>query len=229
MDIAHDRLIAARFAAFTLEGSPLLEQGRTLMDRAACRRCHVSAKKGNGLAANLDWSPRNATPEELFLAIREPALFMPDFHFEDRQLVALVNTILAGSRDAGMPVEEVPVQVHFEEAEGPESLFHKSCGSCHRMLTGRQGGLGVGHIGPDLSGLFTDFYPKSYPDEKAWTVQGLEKWLKNPRQVVNNARMAPVLLKTDEWQRLQIDIHDREQGEPAPSDGTADNNHASGL
>jgi cytochrome c2 len=214
-DIAHDRMLEGRYAAFTLPDSPVVERGKHLLEKTACRRCHIAGNRGNRYAANLDLSPQSSSGEEIFNAIREPALFMPDFHFSDPQIVELVNVIYANSRKAAQPETEVPVLIHFEDTQpGERSVFEKECGSCHRMLTKHKGGLGGGHLGPNLSGLLTEFYPKTYPEEKPWTVQGLGDWLKNPRTLRKNARMAPVVLKDEKWLRLQLDFYD---GEPAES------------
>ena len=134
---------------------------------------------------------------------------MPDFHFSEQQLVELVNAIHANSQKATQPSKEVPIIIHFDEQQKEEeAIFVRKCGACHRMLTKLKGGLGSGYIGPNLSGLFTEFYPKSYPQEKSWTVQALKDWLKNPRKVLKNARMNPVELKQVEWEKLQIDLLD---------------------
>jgi len=217
-EIAHDRIIAGRFAAFTRAGSSVVEEGRKTVEKTACRRCHIVGGKGNRYAANLDWAPRNATAEELFAAIREPALFMPDFHFSAQKTVALVNTIYAAARTVDSATGDVPVKVHFVDPDTEsESTFEKKCGSCHRLLTAHLGGLGVADVGPNLSGLLTAFYPATYPDKKAWTVRGLEDWLKNPRKLRQKAQMIPVPLKRDEWQDLEGTFLDA----PVPSSAAA--------
>ena len=47
-------------------------------------------------------------------------------------------------------------------------MFNNHCGSCHRMLTQQLGGLGQGDIGPNLSGIFSEFYFKNFKDGKSW-------------------------------------------------------------
>lgn len=203
-EIAHYRMLAARFSAFTLANSPGLERGKKLLEKAACRRCHVSGGKGNQFAANLDWSLHNATAEELFVAIKEPAIFMPDFRFSDRQIVELINAIYGDSRKAMIPEEEVPILVHFEDLRVVnKSVFEEKCGACHRMLTKHRGGLGTGDIGPNLSGMLTEFYPQTHPEKKIWSIREIEDWLKNPRKTMKNATMAPVSLSEEEWLKLQ--------------------------
>jgi cytochrome c2 len=197
-------LIAARFSAFTLEESLVLKLGEQRLKDFACRRCHVSADKGNLLAANLDRSQQHSTPEELSAAIKEPVLFMPEFHFTEGQRVELVNALLAGGSRVELPQEELPVVIHFEgEVTANDRLFEKHCGGCHRVLTSLYGGLGKGLIGPNLSGLFSEFYLQNFGEEKQrWTVENLEKWLKNPRKIRPLSQMSPVKLEKEDFEPL---------------------------
>jgi cytochrome c2 len=208
IEIAHSGLIAARFAAFTIEGSPVTRRGEQLLKDYACRRCHVSAGKGNSLAASLDPVPKFSTPEELAAAIKSPVLFMPEFHFSETQRIALVNAIFAGARRVEAPSGEVPTVIHFEGNDDADELrFEKHCGACHRVLTARFGGLGNGLIGPNLSGLFTEFYFRNFGvEEQAWSVERLEKWLKNPRKIRPLTQMPPVRLENDEFDRLSREL-----------------------
>jgi cytochrome c2 len=206
--IAHTGLIAGRFAAFTLPDNVVTRRGEQRLKDYACRRCHVSDGKGNRLAANLDMATYYATPEELDAAIKEPVLFMPQFYFTESQRVELVNALLAGSRRQDRAAGEPPVVVHFEGEESPqEREFEKQCGACHRSLTERYGGLGTGLIGPNLSGLLTSFYPQNFGDkQQRWSVENLEKWLKNPRQVRQLTQMPPQVVKPDAFRQLVREI-----------------------
>jgi cytochrome c2 len=204
--IAHHDLIAGRFAQFTLGSTPAVERGRKLLETFACRRCHIITGKGNRLAADLDGLLSAQQPQLLFDAIRTPALFMPNFRFDDRQTIDLVNALLAGARKAGGNVAEQPAVVHFDD--GKQSVtnpFVTLCGPCHRTLTERFGGLGKGDIGPNLSGLFSRYYPETFRDRAPWRGERLGNWLANPRRFRPTARMQPILLKTGELQSL-VDI-----------------------
>jgi cytochrome c2 len=212
LNIAHNGLIAARFSAFSLSDSPVTKKGKQQLEDYACRRCHTSAEKGNRLAANLDFSQQEKTPEELDKAIQSPVLFMPEFHFSEQQRIELINAILFGGRQFKMPEQELPEVVHFEgEAVTQEFQFEKHCGSCHRALTARFGGLGNGLIGPNLSGLFSEFYLLNFGEEKQrWSIENLEKWLKNPRKIRPYAQMPPVELKKAEFERICTELQHRE-------------------
>lgn len=209
IEIAHSGLIAARYAAFTLAKSPLLQRGEKRLKEYACRRCHISDKTGNRLAANLDLVLDHATPEKLDAAIKAPVLFMPDFRFSESQRIELVNAILAGAKRAGNPAGEQPLQIHFESETGQsERQFEKHCGGCHRALTLTYGGLGNGLEGPNLSGLFSEFYPQNYSAEnQRWDPEKLEKWIKNPRKIRPLAQMAPLELQPAELDKLKEELH----------------------
>ena len=210
--IAHQGLLKARYALFTLPEDATTQSGQQLLENYACRRCHTSAAKGNRLAANLDQSQWEKPPEELDRAIEQPVLFMPDFHFTNAQRVALINALLkGGSQIAQQSGEEVPMVVHFEgETVSREVQFEKACGGCHRLLSGRYGGLGSGEIGPNLSGLFSEFYPANFgPEKQRWSRENLEKWLKNPRQIKPFAQMPPQPLKDGEFKRLAEELDHR--------------------
>lgn len=207
-NIAHDGLIAARFSSFTITNDPVTKRGKQRLDDYACRRCHTSGDKGNRLAANLDFSQLEKNPEELEESIQFPVLFMPEFHFSQHQRVELINAILFGGRQVKVPERELPQIVHFEGEEVTrEFQFEKHCGSCHRALTARFGGLGSGLIAPDLSGIFSEFYLLNFGEEKQrWSIENLEKWLKNPRKIRIYAQMPPVELKKEEFESICTEL-----------------------
>jgi cytochrome c2 len=208
LNIAHEGLIAARFSFFTINDDPIAKRGKQLVDDYACRRCHVSADKGNRLAANLDYSQLEKNPEELEESIQSPVLFMPEFHFGQQQRIELVNAIFLGGRLLKTPEQELPEVVHFEGEETTrEFQFEKHCGNCHRVLTARFGGLGSGLIGPNLSGIFSEFYLLNFGDDKQrWSIENLEKWLKNPRKIRPFTQMPPLELKKEEFDRISIEL-----------------------
>jgi cytochrome c2 len=128
---------------------------------------------------------------------------MPNFQCDDRQIASLVNAILAASEPAVPRVKEMVQVVHFEDEKmSRENSFVKQCGPCHRILSERYGGLGKGDIGPNLSGLLSEFYPSAYRDAETWTIEKLRKWLENPRSSRPAARMRPVRLTTGEFTLL---------------------------
>lgn len=201
-NIAHAGVRPGKYARFTLGNRAEAMDGERLMDRLACRRCHVSGGRGNPLAVNLDAAAVRKTADELARSIRRPAASMPDFRLNEEQLTTLINALLAGS--LGRRTEQAaPVRVHFSATgKKGDDIFSKKCGSCHRMLSQRLGSVGTGGVGPDLSGLFTEFYPKTFRNGEAWTPRNLDLWLRNPRETREWARMLPVALTEAEAKEL---------------------------
>jgi cytochrome c2 len=179
-----------------------LKEGERLMEQLACRRCHVSGGRGNRLAASLDGAAARKTAGELALSIRQPVANMPNFSLPENRITMLVNAILAGSQ-GHETAETAPVQVHFNTSGKKRAdIFSVKCGGCHRMLTERLGALGTGDSGPNLSGLFSPFYPKSFRNGEMWNARNLGVWLKNPRESRPWARMMPVILTGPETKEL---------------------------
>jgi len=200
--IAHYRLIPARYAAFTLPGSVRVERGKKLLERYGCRRCHMAGKQGTSLAASLD-RLGGKEPGQLAAAMDKPALYMPTFHVAPQERDDLVNYLMWLGREGRVKGQETPAVVHFSRTERDrEHPFVKRCGGCHKALTEGHGGVGAGDIGPNLSGLFTPFYPRPFREGEPWTSQRLREWLKNPRKVRTMAVMPPVVLEEGELERI---------------------------
>lgn len=199
-EIAHRDLIPARFSHFGVPGSPMVASGRRRIDLAGCRRCHVTGGRGDGLATDLDRLLPGGLPGEALAAIQQPALFMPRFAFPEQAAVEVVNALLAGSAGAPPRVGEAPLVVHFERARPEAQPFDRHCGGCHRMLTRARGGLGRGATGPNLSGLFGQFYPATFKEGERWSPANLKPWVANPRQFRPVAVMPPQPLTAQEWE-----------------------------
>jgi len=203
IQIAHHRLIRGEYACFSLPESPVVETGHRLINRSGCRRCHQTDHTGNVLASDLDTSFDKILPEVLADAIKTPAIFMPDFNFQETDVTRLVNAILASSAVYASKSGEISQVIHFEEdKEDSDNIFSRNCGSCHRILTQRIGGIGKGDIGPNLSGLFSEFYFQNLKGSKSWDSNILGQWLKNPRDIRNNAQMPPIRLTEKELRQL---------------------------
>ena len=127
---------------------------------------------------------------------------MPKFGLDDERITILINMIFAGSEGRGVE-KAAPVKVHFNNSGNKsEDIFSKKCGSCHRIVTGHLGALGSGDIGPNLSGLLSPYYPKTFKNRENWTSHNLGDWLKNPRAIQIWTRMQPVLLTEKEMAEL---------------------------
>jgi mono/diheme cytochrome c family protein len=214
-EIAHYDLIAGRFAYYTLEKSPVVERGKELLDRLACRRCHRYAGRGNRLANNLDATAMGEKAQDIYDSIKSPALFMPNFYLDENQIAALVNAILARAKSEKIPEGETAIVVHFQTAQHRrKNVFAGQCGKCHTILSESSGGLGSGDIGPNLSGLFSEFYPRTYREAESWNPERLKRWLENPRDIRMNAVMQPLRLSLDEFDQLLRIMNSRDRKHP---------------
>lgn len=217
-NIAHAGLIAGKFARFTLPGSPELQKGDRLLEQFACRRCHVSNRRGNRLAASLDSVTQSRSSEEIVTAITSPAMGMPLFRIGDKQMVALVNALYGGGRNAKSGAKRPQVVFFQDKEKKAPDLFTKKCGVCHRILSERLGLLGSSDSGPNLSGLFTPFYPKTFRNREVWNAGGLKQWLDNPRSIRTWTTMQPVRLDSAELREvISILKVEAQQKEPVSS------------
>ncbi len=202
-NIAHAGLRAGKYARFTLGNAAQIKEGEQLMNQLACRRCHVSAGRGNRTAVNLDAAATRKTAGELATSIRHPVAHMPNFALDEERVTTLVNVVLAGSQGRNTD-ETAPVRVHFNNSGKKNTdVFSTKCGSCHRLLSLRSGAIGTGEIGPNLSGLFSEYYPKTFRNNEAWSAKNLKDWLKNPREIRPGSRMLPVTLTDAEANELE--------------------------
>ncbi len=207
-NIAHRNLVPGRLVKHLIPNDPAVKRGRKWFELAACRRCHTVNGTGNRLAGNLD-KLKGRHPQQLFDSIRKPVAFMPDFRFDEEAAGDLVNAIMGSRYRHNGDSRESPLLVRFSGGiKRTENAFVKRCGGCHRILTKGSGPLGAGEAGPNLSGLLTKFFPRTYGNGRYWTAERLDKWLANPRQSRPNARMQPVRYKSGEFGGLIKIIND---------------------
>ena len=202
-ELAHERLLTGRAAELRLPGSLALREGQRLVEALACRRCHAIGGKGNAYATGLDTVVWKREQAELVRSVREPVENMPRFGLDEGQAEAIVAFLLkSGSPDRPQDT----YRVHFAGAAGEgTSVFEKECGGCHRLL-GPTGALGTGNAGPNLSGLFTEFYPRTAPGERQWDEKALRDWLRNPRASRPHTTMPPVALSEDDARKVTVEL-----------------------
>jgi cytochrome c2 len=178
-ELAHARLVTGRAAEHASAGSAAVAEGERLIDALACRRCHTIGREGNRLATDLDGVVWQREQAALVASITTPVENMPRFGLDARQAEALVAALL---RRGDRTRRDDAYRVHFDRAAVTleTTVFERACGRCHRVLT-PSGPLGAGDAGPNLSGLFTRFYPATAPGGRPWSAGLLAEWTRNPR------------------------------------------------
>lgn len=210
--MAHQGLVAGQHVRFMLQGDPSVLQGERLVERLGCRRCHVIATRGNRLAANLDRAVASRGSAALVAALKYPAAAMPDFRLAKGEIDLLVNLLYSFAAQAGGMAEQ-PVAVHFRrDGSRDNDPFSLKCGPCHRVLSSSIGAAGRGSVAPDLSGLFTPFYPDGAAEGKPWTVRRLAQWLENPRELRRWSVMRPVSVTAAELEEIAAILALRQPG-----------------
>jgi mono/diheme cytochrome c family protein len=212
-ELAHERLLTGHAAEVGLPGGLALREGERLIESLACRRCHAIGGRGNRLATSLDAVVWKRAQADLVSSIREPVEYMPDFSLDEDQAEAVVAFLLkSGSPDRPQDT----YRVHFARGRATATgVFERECGGCHRFL-GPAGPVGKGGAGPNLSGLFTPFYPATAPGGRRWTREALREWLGNPRASRAQTTMPPVALGEDEFRELSAELGGASTG-PLPS------------
>lgn len=204
-EIGHDRLIAARFASYRDPLSPIRLRGKKLVEALGCRRCHRIGDQGNRLATDLDLLSDRITPEMREKTLESPTLFMPDFRLGPSDRAAIVTYLLA-VRQQAKRIAAPPKVIHFVSSPRLERTFEKHCGACHQLLSVRRGALGRGRLGPNLSGLFSRFYPNPPKADETWNAKNLERWLKNPRFFRPYSLMPPLKLEEKDISDLVLNV-----------------------
>lgn len=130
---------------------------------------------------------------------------MPDFRMTGEQATSLVTFLLAAAQDAPRSAPEAarPRRVLFDNAgRSGSDVFSRSCGPCHRVLSHQRGALGAGIAGPNLSALFSDYYPRRLQGRERWTERDLNEWVAYPRRIKRQSLMRPVTLTAAEFSEL---------------------------
>ena len=136
-------------------------------------------------------------------SIREPVENMPKFGLDGAQAEAIVAFLL---RSGSPEPPQDTYRVHFTRGGSAlPTVFEMKCGGCHRFL-GPAGPVGTGSAGPNLSGLFTPFYPPTALGNRAWTAKALADWLRNPRASRPATTMPPVALGEDELRQVTAEL-----------------------
>jgi len=201
--LAHAGFVTGKYARVMVAAPAEQAEWSRRIDQYGCKRCHITGGVGNRLAVDLDNATRQRSPDELARAIRNPVRAMPDFRFREERIDTAVNALLAAATKTERSSRAERQLVNFDAAGGTKAdIFSKKCGGCHKALTAGLGSLGTGETAPNLSGIFSRYYPgKSFQDAR-WSREGLEKWIRNPRRLKKEAVMQPVETTATEFSEI---------------------------
>lgn len=184
--LAHYKIISGKFLKYKID-KKIKEDGDILIKNLGCRRCHIIGKSGNNKGNDLNKIIKKKTTEEIILAIQNPGYFMPDFKIYDSTLILLMNALFSSSNSD--TIERGVNMIYFKRQQ-LDNIFDNKCGSCHRLISDKLGFLGKSGIAPNLSGILTEYYPKT-KNLKSNTPEDIKIFLKNPRSYNKNSIMPP--------------------------------------
>ncbi len=152
-----------------LAGTPTLNQGRTLLAREGCVRCHT-LKLGDGTTLTATDDPPDlrhiadkTTREWIFAWIKNPQAYstvatMPNFRFSDADARDLSAFLMAQSTP--LPAGPPPPPATSNAGTAGASLYGESfCATCHSMQNAA-GNLVGGDIGPELTKVGSKVKPQ---------------------------------------------------------------------
>lgn len=176
-----------------LEGTPRLNQGRSLLSAMGCAHCHVITQPDGNVIKPTDDPPplihiaEKTSREWIYAWLKDPQAYaasatMPNFQLSDQDAADISAFLIAQSRPsaAGKSSPSIIPQAQAAPADATEAatLYGASfCSSCHAVQNAA-GNLVGGNFGPELTRVGS----KVNPD---W----LRRWLNDPRQYEPGTRM----------------------------------------
>ncbi len=187
----------------TLEGTPKLNQGRTLLTGYGCVSCHtIKLADGTTMTATDQPPPLThiadkTTREWIYAWLKDPASYsttatMPNFNLSDADARDISAFLIADSEPLSGDTAMTPAVASNSAADpaAGASLYGESfCASCHAMQNAAGNVVG-GNLGPELSGIGSKV-------NAGW----LQSWLRDPRHYDPGTQM-PQYRWTD--QQLQL-------------------------
>ncbi|HEV2274646.1 MAG TPA: c-type cytochrome [Acidobacteriaceae bacterium] len=174
-----------------LAGTPKLNQGRELLARYGCVRCHsISLPDGSAVAAAdapppLTHIADKTSREWIYAWLKDPSSYsasatMPNFELsgDDARDIAsflIANSVPAAGDTAGVAAAQS--QQPADPAAGASLYGEAFCASCHAVQNAA-GNLVGGDIGPELTRIGSKVKPE-------W----LQAWLRDPRTYNPNTPM----------------------------------------
>ena len=163
-----------------LPGTPVLNQGRTLLSRYGCVNCHTvklpdgSTVKASDDPPSLSHIADKTTREWIYAWMKDPQAYsvsatMPNFKLSDDDARDISAFLIANS--TAMPGDSATLSAKAaSDPSAGASLYGESfCASCHAVQNAAGNVVG-GDVGPELTRIGSKVKPE-------W----LQGWLKNPR------------------------------------------------
>jgi len=174
-----------------LAGTPKLNDGRNLLGRYGCVRCHtVRLPDGSTMAATDDPPPLThiadkTSREWIYAWLKDPASYaasatMPNFQLSDADARDISAFLIANSQPLpgdSLPISPAAAKSAPDPAAGASLYGESFCASCHAVQNAAGNVVG-GDIGPELTRVGNKLKPE-------W----LHAWLKDPRNYDANTLM----------------------------------------
>ena len=165
----------------SLTGTPQLNEGRHLLARSGCVRCHTVKLPEGGTMKSEDDPPSlshiadKTTREWIFAWLKDPQAYavsasMPNFKLSDDEARDISAFLIANSTPVSGDQMALPASAAATDPTAGPSLYGESfCATCHAVQNAA-GNLVGGNIGPELTRIGNKAKP-------AW----LAAWITNPR------------------------------------------------
>lgn len=197
LNLAHYKIVPGKFLLYKIN-KDINYKGNLLIKNLGCRRCHIIGDSGNNKVNNLNKTIEKKTTGEIIFTIQHPGDFMPDFNISGNTLTLIMNGLFSNSNIN--KIEKETNIIYFKKQQF-DNIFNNKCGKCHRLLSDKFGFLGEGRNAPNLSGILTEYYPKT-GNLKSNTPEDIKIFLKNPRSYNKNSIMPPQELSDIEIEKI---------------------------
>ena len=163
-----------------LPGAPQLNQGRHLISRYGCVRCHTMKLPDGKIMKATDDPPSlshiadKTTREWVYAWLKDPQAYastatMPNFKLSDHDARDISAFLIANSTAVPGDTATLSVKASPDPASGASLYGESFCASCHAVQNAA-GNLVGGDVGPELTRVGSKVKPE-------W----LQAWLRNPR------------------------------------------------
>jgi len=163
-----------------LPGTPVLNQGRTLLSRYGCVNCHMvklpdgSTLKASDTPPSLSHISDKTTREWIYAWLKDPQAYsvsatMPNFKLSDDDARDISAFLIANSTAVPGDSDSLSAKPAADPSAGPSLYGESFCASCHAVQNAAGNVVG-GDVGPELTRIGSKVKPE-------W----LQSWLRDPR------------------------------------------------